>query len=254
MMFFGAHELSAENIDYIKERRELIACVSPRAEPYSDAILQIERPDYPGFNIDIAQRLADKIGVPLTLSWVQPFFNVSKSKCDVFMGVAISDGQDTYPFLKKTSPYLHVEDIFVAKKDYQLKNIQDFKGLRVAADTNTAAQNILRKNNSGAELFVSYIEDHKKLKALQQDEVDVAVVTSVALGWYQKNHPELKVKTTKASIIAANSKYKLALGLHNADDKTLALFNSYLTELRESGTLAKILEHYGVRHLEFKQN
>lgn len=243
----------AETIDYIKERRELIACVSPRAEPYSDAILQIERPGYAGFHINLAKKLAEKIGVGLKLNWVQPFFNREKVDCDLFMGLAKFKEDTPHPFLKKSIPYMQVEDLFVAKKDHGLKGLKDFNGLRVAADTSTAAQDILRKQNSGAELFVSYIEDDKKLRALQEGAVDIAVVTTVSLGWYRKNHPDFAPVTTSTNIIADNSAYQLTLGLHRADEQTLTLFNDYLKEMLTNGTIARILNHYGLAETAINQ-
>ncbi len=242
----GAHPAAGESIDYIKERREFIACVSPRAEPYSDAILMIETPSYPGFQIDMAEKLAKKIGVGLKLSWINSFFNAEKVKCDAFMGLAQLEQEPAHPFLKPTIPYLHVKSILVSNKDHHLKGLKDFQGLRVAADTSTAVQDILRKQDSGAELFVSYIEDNKKFDALRRGDIDVALVTTVSLGWYQKNHPGFQPVITPASVIAPNSEYDFALGLHNADAKTVALFNDYLEEMITSGALEKIFKHYGV--------
>lgn len=250
VVVMGQRSASAETIDYIKERRELIVCVSPRAEPYSDAILMIERPKYPGIQIDLANELAKKIGVGVKYSWLNFFLQADKVKCDLFMGVPKFKNETPHPFLKKSvSYYSGVKDIFVATKNYKLKGLKDFKGLRVAADTSTLAQDILRKQNSGAELFVSYIEDTKKLDALKKGEIDIALVTNISLGWYQHDNPDFKeVITTPASIIAPNKEYDFALGLHKADEKTIKTFNTYLQELIADGTVKKIFNHYGIDH------
>lgn len=239
----------AETIDYIKERRELIACVSPRAEPYADAIAMVENPKYPGIQIDLAKALAKKLNVGLSYKWIDGFFRASQVQCDLFMGLPMLSKDDApHPFLKKSKPYFLNRIIFVSLKDYKLKNIKDFKGLRVAADTSTTAQDILRHQNSGAELFVSYIEDNDKLEALQKGEIDVALVTSVSLGWYQKEHPGLAPVITPVSVIAPTYEYSFVLGLYKADESTVATFDKYINEMVEDNTMKKIFNHYGIKY------
>ncbi len=249
VLSLGVPSVSAETIDYIKERRELIACVSPRAEPYSDAILMLEQPQYPGIQIDLAKELAKKLGVGIKFKWIDFFVRPSQVGCDVFMGLPrVKKVEAPHPFLKKSVPYFHIKDIFVSNKDFNLTGIKDFSGLRVAANTGTAAQDILRKQNPETELFVSYIEDNDKLNALKRGDVDVALVTTVSLGWYQKQNPGFNPVVTPASVVAPVSEYNFALGLFRADKPTVATFDSYINELIENGTIKKIFNHYGIKY------
>lgn len=241
--------VTAETIEFIKERNELIACVSPRAEPYSDAVAMIETPEYPGIQIDLAKSLAKKLNVELSYKWIDGFFRANQVKCDLYMGLPmISKDDPPHPFLNKTKPYFLNKIIFVSQNNYKLKNISDFKGLKVAADTSTSAQDVLRHQNSGAELFVSYIEDSDKLEALQMGKIDVALVTSVSLGWYQKTHPEFKPVITPVSIITPVDEFSFVLGLYESNQATLATFNKLLNEMIEDNTIKKIFNHYGIKY------
>ncbi len=251
---FGTKSSSAETIAYIKEARELIVCASPRAEPLSDVINIIETPKYPGIHIDFANSLAKKINVSIKFKWIDFFFRPEQVKCDVFMGIpSITKNDPPHPFLKKSISYVRVKKFFVSLKDYNLKSIKSFKGLRVAAHTGSAVQDILRNKNSGAKLLVSYLEDNKKLDALIKGDVDVALVTSINLGWYKKNHPSFKPITISTKIVAQISEYSYTLGLHKADQSTVQIFNNHITEMINDGSLKKIFEHYGVKY-EIKQH
>ncbi len=247
-MFLAAQQtpLRADNMRNIEAKGEFEICVSPDAMPLSS--LDVEHENKPlGIQIDIGKELARRMKVSLKTSWISMRYHAKYTECDAFLGVGRLKGEIENPYLKKTIPYFKVELLLATRPGTDLKNIEDFKTKRVAVDNGSLIHDSLRKK-SEAEIFVSYLTDEKRLKALGNNEVDVAQVTNLGLGWFLKNNPGFKVHTTSSKIIAKVFEYDYAFGLRRADRMTVRDFNDYITAMIEDGTLEKIFANYGIQY------
>lgn len=236
---------NADNMRDIARKGEFEICVSPRAMPLSD-LLEAEAGRQPGIQIDIGKELAKRLKVSLKTSWLSYRYHAKYTKCDAFLGVARLKGEPENLYLKKTIPFFKVELLLATRSGTNISSADDLTGKRIAVDNGSLVHDQLREKG-GAEIFVSYTTDEKKLDALLNNEVDVALVSNLGLGWYQKTHPQAAaIKTNSSKLIAETYEYDYAFGLRRADRMTARDFNDLIEAMIEDGSFKKIFESYGI--------
>lgn len=250
ILFSGivATTLHAENMRNIEKKGEFEICVSPRAMPFSD-LLEEQAGRLPGLQIDIGKEVAKRLKVELKTSWLSYRYQAKYTTCDAFPGVARLKNEPENLYLKKTVPYFKVELLLATRPGTTLKSIEDFRDKRVAVSHGSLVHDVLRKK--GIEVFVSYTTDEKKLKALEKNEIDVALVSNIGLGWYLKNNPGLKYQTISSKVVAKKYEYDYAFGLRRADFMTVRDFNDIITAMIDDGSFERIFNRYGI---EYKVN
>lgn len=228
----------------IERKGEFEICVNPRAMPLSDLIEQQEGRQ-PGIQIEIGKELAKRLKVDLKLSWLSYRYQAKYTKCDAFLGVGRIKGEPDNPYLKKTIPFFTVELLLATRPGEDLKTAADLKGKRLALDNGSIVHHQLR-NNKDIEIFVSYTTAEKKLMALKNNEVDIALVSNLGFGWFKKNHPDIEIQTVSSKLIAETYEYDYAFGLRRADRMTARDFNDLIEAMIEDGSLKKIFASYGI--------
>lgn len=244
-MIMYSNSANAEKMKNILLRGTFEICVSPRAMPLSDLQASLETKNA-GIEIDFGKAISQALEVKLKTTWISYRYHAKYTKCDAFLSVARLKNEIENIYLKKTIPFFKVEMLLATKKAISLKELKDFKNLKVAVTNGSVAHDALI--NSGAKFFVSYRTDEDKLNALEKGAVDVALVTNLGLGWHKKKYPNLKYNKTSTSIITDQYEYDLAIGLRRADRMTVRDFNDLITEMISNGTLASIFNTYGVTY------
>lgn len=234
----------ADNMRDIARKGEFEICVNPRAMPLSD-LLEAEAGRQPGIQIDIGKELAKRLKVSLKTSWLSYRYLAKYTNCDAFLGVARLKGEPDNQYLKKTIPFFKVELLLATRPGTTIAIADELTGKRIAVDNGSLVHDQLREKG-GAEIFVSYTTDEKKLDALLNNEVDVALVSNLGLGWYKKTHPQAAINTSSSKLIAETYEYDYAFGLRRADRMTARDFNDIITAMIEDGSFKKIFESYGI--------
>ncbi len=222
-------------------------CVSPRAMPLSDLIAQ-QQTKLPGIQIEIGKAIAKNLKVELKINWLSYRYHAKYTKCDAFIGIGRIKGEATNKYLKKTVPFFKVELLLATRPGLELKTIADFKKKRVAVDNGSLVHDVLRRK-SKANIFVGYSTDEKRLNALKNNKVDVALVNNIGLGWFQKNNPGFKFSTVSSKILSDTYEYDYAFGLRRSDQMTVRDFNDIINEMIDDGTFQKIFNKYGVKYV-----
>jgi len=231
--------VGAAPLSLIERRGTLKVCVNPDAMPFS-SVLDGEQ----GLHIDLARMFAQELGVRPEFNWVQFRFQAKYKHCDAIMGVGIFP--TTEPgHLKTTEPLFQLETVLVSKGGRKLAELKDLDGLRVATQSGSLAHVALLKRP--VDVRVSLIHDEDVLDAVAKGDVDVGVVSNVALGWYLKRHPDADLEARSASVVQDVTGYPMAVGLRQADAATIKEFNSVIERLKASGKLAAVLSNYGLK-------
>ena len=89
----------ARPLEEIAQRGEISVCAHPDALPFAS-----DRPDAPGFQIEIARAIAAKMGVRLRVDWIIPTMRASTVDCDLLMD-AIVDPAVRRPGVQLSTPY-----------------------------------------------------------------------------------------------------------------------------------------------------
>lgn len=245
-LLYTPNLLQAESMRNIEKKGDFEICVAPDAMPLS--YFDPDNPAKPtGIQIDIGKEISKRLKVDLKVSWLSYRYHAKYTTCDAFLGIGRLKGEADNPYLKKTIPFFKIEILLATRPDLELKDIKDMNGKRVAVDNGSLVHDSLRKK-SEAEIFVGYLTDEKKLLALQNNEVDVALITNLGLGWFIKNHPEAKFKAVSSKIVSGTYEYDYAFGLRKADRMTVRDFNDMISSMIDDGTLNSIFENYGVKY------
>ena len=85
LILLGAFNATARSLEAIRQRGALTLCAHPNALPYAS-----KRDVVPGFQVEIARALAQRLGVSLEQHWVINSFQYRRADCDIVLD-AITD-------------------------------------------------------------------------------------------------------------------------------------------------------------------
>ncbi|MCP8686577.1 substrate-binding periplasmic protein [Marinobacterium sedimentorum] len=243
----------AGSLEHIQSSQQLELCAHPDMLPFS------KQSDPPaGFQVELAQALAERLGVELEISWIISRRSASKTGCDLYAGVArIDDTPSRY--LKLTDAFVRMESVLVTRPDLPaVGSIADLQGMTVGVAPGSVAAHQL--NQQGISTSTRFLDESKRLQALLSQDIDAAVVTQLSAGWLQqqlqqeqdvKNDPQNKTQSAlniidAEQLLGTRLNYDYALGLRKADQNTLDHFNALLTKMKADGSLATLLRRYGL--------
>jgi ABC-type amino acid transport substrate-binding protein len=223
----------------IRARGEISVCANPNALPYSS-----NRPETPGFQIEIARALAERLGVRLQIEWIVPRMRAALVDCDLLMDTIARPGIQP-PSIRLSAPY-QTGGVALAFAPGQptVAAYRDLKsGTRVGVMTNSVASMIVSK--SGARMVPFGFED-EMLEAVAKGEVDAAAVSPASIGYYNLTNPGRKVALVHAEDSEPELKWVVAVGLRRADAPLVDAVNAAVAALVADGTIAGIYARYGV--------
>ena len=196
-----------------------------------------------GFDMELAQALADDMGVKLELvdtAWDGIFAGVDTDKYDVILScVSFTPDRDENYLLSET--YIANAPVLVVPKDSDITSIEETKGKTIAVQMETTADYIVQGYNEeglGADLrqYEKVINAFDELKAGRVDSVCTdSVVAAYYLGDAASDYKTVWQSPTKEPIVMCMKKGNEAL-----KEK----LEASLKNLRDSGKLAEISTKY----------
>lgn len=194
-----------------------------------------------GFDLELAQALADKMGAKLevkntTFSDLIPA--VKAGKIDAIMsGMEVTDARAKD--LTFSDPYFAKAgySILVMKDGNEIHGWDDLKGKVVGTQTGTRHSEI--SIDFGAERVQAFDEKDNVLKALKDKKVD-AIVIDAPVAMYYARHDEA-VKTVGDPII---SKGGLAIGVKKGNTELQKEINQALAAVKQDGSYDKLYEKW----------
>ncbi|HEX7968151.1 MAG TPA: transporter substrate-binding domain-containing protein, partial [Stellaceae bacterium] len=180
---------AARSFAAVKDSGTIALCAHPNSLPFASKDSARH-----GFQVELAEALARRLGVSLTRDWVITSYDIFRADCDIVMD-SIADRQaQEESGLRLSKPYRRSGvAIAVRADDKSIRSLGDIDAghLRVGVLTSSIAA--MKLSQHGAELVPGLFED-EMLVMLTDGEIDAAAVTPTSAGYYNLTHRRHKVR------------------------------------------------------------
>ena len=187
-----------------------------------------------GFDVDLAQKIADKLGLKLdyqTTAWDGIFPALIAHKFDIVMSsVTITD--DRKKEMNFSTPYYKVDQTALVKADSGIDSIAKLNGKTAGVQIGTTGE-IEAKKIAGIKVN-TYDDNMLAIEDLKAGRVDAVICDSIVGDVYAKDNKDVKV----GFVITTNESYGIAFAKDTPE--LLAAVNTALKGLTDDGTFAKI--------------
>ena len=196
-----------------------------------------------GYDIDVAEAIAKKIGVPLVIQEMQftgLIPSLQNGQAD-FVIAAMYITPARREIVDFAEPYMDTGMIVVVRKDdTAIKGPNDLKGKTVGVKAGATSEKVVQEmNEKGAKITIkSYKETVDHNLDLQNGRLDAAVNDLLNQLEYNKTNPALKV------VGEPFTKAQLGIAVKKGDKELLDLINVVLKELKASGESEKMYKKW----------
>jgi polar amino acid transport system substrate-binding protein len=233
--------VAARTLAEVQAQGVISLCANPDSLPHSS-----NRPDTPGFQIEIGRALAKALGLPLQVDWIVARMRASLLDCDMLLDViAVPEAQRT-PI--KLSHAYQKSGVALALRPGS-DTAQGFQDIapdqRVGVMVSSLASKLLEQRGLRT---VPYAFENDMIIDLAKGELDACAVSPASIAYYIHTHPGTDLRYVHAYDAEPELRWNLAVGLRRSDDALLDAVNSALDKLVRDGTLARIYAHYGVEY------
>ena len=221
-------------------RKKGFLAVGVREDTPPMSFLDKEKGRIAGIEIDLAEAIAKKVGVPLQLVPIAAAERVEvlqKGKADL-VAASFSKTPDREKLVDFSLTYFKARQRVLAKKGV-VSTLKDLEGKRIAVVMGTTTERNLReKVPSATVLALGTMRD--VIDSLGRGEVDIVSGDGITLYGYFMSAPKEKKEKLEipADISLADENYGMAV--RPGDKKFLDFVNGVLTELKNSGEAEKI--------------
>ncbi|HSV25357.1 MAG TPA: transporter substrate-binding domain-containing protein [Xanthobacteraceae bacterium] len=226
-------------LQVIAERGTLTLCANPDALPWASKIGTV-----PGFQVELAEDLAKRLGVSLTRQWVTSVFQYRRVDCDVMFDAISQKGASVEGGLRLSRPYQRSGVVLAARGDSSVASLADLTaGQRVGVTIGSLVS--MKLDNRGVKT-TPFVFESEMMAALAGGDIDAAAVTPITIGWYNKVHPQAQIRMIAAFADDPELNWNLAVGMIGPDDKLRQQIDASLGEMLGDGTIARIFARYGI--------
>lgn len=200
----------------------------------------------PGFEVEIAQALAAKLGVKLEQAWgsfdgLIPM--LTSKQCD-----AIVDGLFITDERKKTidfagAEYASGEAILVPKTDNTTKGLADLAGKNVGVLSGSVTVDLLKKAGFGDNLKI-YPDQNTIILELNNGRIAAGFLEAPSAAWALKKDESLNIKLVQGYV--PDQRFDAGVGVRKEDKDLGTAIGAALAQMRSDGSISGILNKYGV--------
>ena len=227
--------------------RELRICVDPDNPPLS--VNKVGAP--PGFDVEIGQAIAERLGLSARLIWVDTTYGgrtlrrtLLADQCELFMGLPVDAAAQTPDALALTAPYYGTGYRLVGPQDHlgAGSGPADVRSARIGVERQSGAH--MRLERIGSRLVV-YGSQRQVLDAVARGEVDVGAIWLPDIDRLLR-HPTL------AKIAFGNTppdqplRWNVAIGVRRAEADLRVVVSRVVSDLLRAGEIEAIFNRYGV--------
>ncbi len=242
----------ANAVERFNTRGVLSVCHDPFIYPYSS---QSTQP--PGFDVDIARRIAELKGFDVEQVWVDTGTrgglgralrnSIAKGQCAVFTGIAIDDeqrGELAEKGLVFSDPYLGAAYVLVAQGEAaNAESLDDLKDTRIGVAMATAVDGFLFNNGYERGL---YLGNRRVARGMVEGEIDAALIFVTSLASARREYPDHEFKVIEGFSAPTDLRWNIAFAIRDDAPTVIEVINDGIAELIESGEMAEIVGAYGI--------
>lgn len=230
---------SGDLLAQIQQRDEIVFGTEGTWSPWT---YHDENDQLVGFDIEVAQKVAEKLGVKATFvegEWDGLLAGVDGGRYDSMAnGVEITEERaQKYDF---SDPYCYIRTAVIVKSDDD--SINSFEDLNGKTTANTISSTYATLAESYGAKTTGVDDLNQTIELLLNGRVDATLNAEVTYFDYLKEHPDANIKIAALTNDASQVAFPVRKG-----DETATLreaLNQAINELREDGTIAEISEKY----------
>ena len=230
---------SARTLAEVRARGTISMCANPDALPHAS-----NRPETPGFQVDLGRALAAGLGLPLEIDWIVPRIRAGLVDCDLLFDTIADPDVQRGPV--KLSHAYQKSGVALALRPGN-DAVQGFGDLRpeqrVGVMVGSVASVVLGKRGLRT---VPYSFESDMVDDLAKGTLDACAVSPASIAYYIHAHPGGGLRLVHAYDAEPELRWNLAVGMRRSDDALVAAVNAALDKLIDDGTLARIYARYGV--------
>lgn len=239
--FAGCAKEEGSSVDRAKKNGEIILATNAAFEPFEYK----EGSEYKGIDLVISQKIADKLGVKLTVHDVEfktVVEEVKSGKAD-FAAAGMSIDEERKQQIDFSDPYFDASQAIIVRNGSDIKSRADLNGKRVGVQEGTTGDEYCKNEKGENDVVVGetvrYSKGMEAVADLIKGRLDAVIIDDFpATKLVQKNSNDI-VKLEEA---LTTEQY--AIGIRKGDAEMLKLVNEILAEMKSSGELAQLIESY----------
>jgi ABC-type amino acid transport substrate-binding protein len=235
----------------IRDRGEVVVSMDPANLPYSSA-----RNDRPGFDVELARALADRLHLKLRIDWLDIHHDTAvgaliEGRCDLAFGEpvdpdAMAGDEPTADKVVHSRPYYATGYVLVRRKDgpgaRSLAELKSDRSRRLGAEAGSIADYRLAQRGYLRRLYRNQLA---VLKALADGDIDFAYLWANA-GWTLHASPDLAAKLEIVPGVEPEDRWDIAVAMRRGDVELKHQVDAALGALIADGTVARTLARYHV--------
>ena len=183
-------DLQARPLSSIRERGHLLVCANPNALPFA-----AKNGERRGVQLELAQALADQLGVALEVGWVVYSNQIFAVDCDIVLDSIVDAEAQGERNVKLSRPYQQSGVALAFRPGVEpVASYTDLKpGLRIGTMVSSVARVYLGKRDIAT---IPFTFEDEMMEALGKGEIDVAAVSPASIGFYNLTHKDAPMKAT----------------------------------------------------------
>ena len=228
-----------ELLGEIKKKGEMVIATEGTWAPWT---FHDEKDMLTGFDIEVARKIAEKIGVKanfVEVEWDGIFAGIDSKRYDLSLnGVEVTQERAfKYDF---SEPYAYTHTALIVKKDND--SIKKFEDLKGRTTTNSLGSTYAEYAESLGAKVVTIDSFEETLQLVEHGRADATLNDNATFFYYQKIKPE---NPFKLAALTENASH-VAIPMRKGEEtKTLLeAVNKAIEELKQSGELAQISQKY----------
>jgi ABC-type amino acid transport substrate-binding protein len=232
---------SARTLAEVKSLGAISMCANADALPWAS-----NKPESPGFQIELGRAVAAGLGMPLNIDWIGPRRRANIVNCDMMLD-SVNDPEVNEGRMLLSRPYQKSGMALALRRDAaEISSFTDLqKGQKIGVMVNSVASVVLGKAGVTTSPY-----------AFQADMIDDIVkgdlyggaVSSTWIDHYIHSHPDANLRAVYAFTDNKDLTWDVAIGLRKSDAALQSAINEVLDKLIADGTLKGIYAKYGVQH------
>lgn len=237
----GNSGASTSTLDAIKKNGFITMSTNAEFEPFEfkdgDKIV--------GIDLEISQKIADKLGVELKVNDVafdSLVPELTSSKAD-FVAAGMTADEDKKKNVDFSDNYFDAGQAIIVKKGSDIKAPDDLNGKKVGVQTGTTSDKYCTNEDGSSKIKVGSVERYNKSMDAVSDliagRIDAVVVDNFPADKFVEKNSD---KIAKLDDMLTSEQYAIAVKKGNTE--LLDVINQTLKEMKDSGDLQKVFDKY----------
>ena len=118
LLSLGVAGAAARSLDAISQRGALALCAHPNALPFAS-----KKGNPPGFQVELGQALAERLGVSLLQHWVVNSFQYRRADCDIVLDAIANKAALSEVGLRMSRPYYRSGVALAVRRDSDVSSL-----------------------------------------------------------------------------------------------------------------------------------